>query len=109
MRPLSRFVNNVDLNLPPPVNHDGTTLVDQLRAQKMIKNYVKHRNSWAVVIDRTILDVLNSDRDSQIEMTTDGKSIQIMPLEAGKGKAKVREARANVNAKHAKAFKKLAK
>ena len=67
------------------------------------------RNSWAVVIDRTILDVLNSDRDSQIEMTTDGKSIQIMPLEADKGKAKVREARAKVNAKHAKAFKKLAK
>jgi len=61
------------------------------------------------VIDRTILDLLNSDRESQIEMTTDGKSIQITPLEADKGKAKVREARAKVNAKHAKAFKKLAK
>jgi len=58
---------------------------------------------------------LNSDRESQIEMKTDGKSIQITPLEAdkgkgkGKGKGKVREACAKVNAKHAKAFKKLAK
>jgi len=56
---------------------------------------------------------LNSDRESQIEMTTDGKSIQITPLEAdkgkGKGKGKVREACAKVNAKHAKAFKKLTK
>jgi len=57
------------------------------------------------------LDLLNSDRESQIEMTTDGKSIQITPLEAdkGKGKGKVREACAKVNAKHAKAFKKLTK
>lgn len=61
------------------------------------------------MIDRPILDLLNSDRESQIEMTTDGKSIQITPLEVGKGKAKVREARAKINAKHAKAFKKLAK
>jgi len=95
--------------LPPQVNHVGTTLVNQLSTQKMIKNYVKHRNSWAVVIDRPILDLLNSDRESQIEMTTDGKSIQITPLEVDKGKVKVREARAKVNSKHAKAFKKLAK
>jgi len=64
------------------------------------------RNSWAVVIDRPILDLLKIDPESQFEMTTDGKSIQITPLHAVK--VKVRDARARVNAKHAKAFKKLA-
>jgi len=101
--------NNVDLDTPPPVHQDGTTLVDQPKAKNMIKNFVKHGNSWAVVIDRPILDLLKIDPESQIEMTTDGKSIQITPLDADKGKAKVREARAKVNAKHAKAFKKFAK
>jgi len=108
LRPLCRLPNNVDLDTPPPVHQDGTTLVDQPKAKNMIKNFVKHGNSWAVVIDRPILDLLKIDPESQIEMTTDGKSIQITPLDADKGKAKVREARAKVNAKHAKAFKKLA-
>ena len=74
----------------------------------MIKSFVKHGNSWAVVIDRPILYLLKIDPESQIEMTTDGKSIQITTLDADKGKAKVREARAKVNVKHAKTFKKLA-
>ncbi|MDZ4851268.1 MAG: hypothetical protein SGI77_18420 [Pirellulaceae bacterium] len=74
----------------------------------MIKNFVKHGNSWAVVIDRPILDLLKIDPELQIEMTTDGKSIQITPLSAGKGKSKVRAARVKVNSKYSKAFKKLA-
>lgn len=74
----------------------------------MIKNFVRHGNSWAVVIDRPILDLLKIDPESQFEMTTDGKSIQITPVTADKGKAKVRAARTKVNAKHSKAFKKLA-
>ncbi len=74
----------------------------------MIKNFVKHGNSWAVVIDRPILDLLNIDPESQIELTTDGTSIQLAPISGSDTKAKVRAARAKVNAKHSKAFKKLA-
>jgi len=91
--------NTVDLDTPAPMYHDGDTLVDQARVQNMIKNFVKHGNSWAVVIDRPILDLLKIDPESQFEMTTDGKSIQITPLDAVK--AKVRDARAKVNAKDA--------
>ncbi len=74
----------------------------------MIKNLVKHGNSWAVVIDRPILDLLKIDPTAQVELTTDGKSIRIMPVDADDKNAKVRAARAQVNAKHSKAFKKLA-
>lgn len=74
----------------------------------MIKKLVKHGNSWAVVIDRPILDILKIDPESPLELTTDGSSIQISPVGSQDVKAKVRQARATVNAKHAKAFKKLA-
>lgn len=73
----------------------------------MIKNFVKHGNSWAIVIDRPILDLLKMDPEAQIEMTTDGKSIQISPV-VDERKSKVRAAREKVNARHSKAFKKLA-
>jgi len=74
----------------------------------MIKNLVKHGNSWAIVIDRPILDILKIDPESPLELTTDGKSIQISPVTSGDAKSKVRQARVKVNAKHSKAFKKLA-
>jgi antitoxin component of MazEF toxin-antitoxin module len=76
----------------------------------MIKNLVKHGNSWAVVIDRPILDLLKIAPESQVELTTDGKSIRIRiaPVDSDNKKAMVRAARAKVNSKHSKAFKKLA-
>jgi antitoxin MazE len=76
--------------------------------QAMIKNLVKHGNSWAVVIDRPILDLLKIAPESQVELTTDGHSIRIAPVHSDDNKAKVRAARAKVNSKHSKAFKKLA-
>ncbi|MBL8855807.1 MAG: hypothetical protein JNK57_17695 [Planctomycetaceae bacterium] len=74
----------------------------------MIKNLVKHGNSWAVIIDRPIMDLLKISPESEIELTTDGKSIRIAPVVVGNAKSKVRAASAKVNAKHSKAFKKLA-
>jgi hypothetical protein len=39
----------------------------------MIKKLVKHGNSWAVVIDRPILELLKIAPDSQVELTTEPK------------------------------------
>jgi len=74
----------------------------------MIKNLVKHGNSWAVVLDRPILDLLKISPESEIELTTDGESIRITPVKKVNSKSKVRAASAKVNAKHSKAFRKLA-
>ncbi|MFN7721983.1 MAG: hypothetical protein ACK5PD_11210 [Pirellulaceae bacterium] len=74
----------------------------------MIKNLVKHGNSWAVVIDRPILELLKIAPESQVELTTDGKSIRIAPVDSDDQKAQGRAARDRVNSKHAQAFKKLA-
>jgi antitoxin component of MazEF toxin-antitoxin module len=74
----------------------------------VIKNLVKHGNSWAIVIDRPILELLKIAPDSPVELTTDGTSIRIAPVAADDPKSKVRAARAKVNATHSQAFKKLA-
>jgi antitoxin MazE len=74
----------------------------------MIKNLVKHGNSWALVIDRPILDLLNIDPEAPLEISTDGRSMVIVPAAASGHKDKIRAARAKINAKYSKAFKKLA-
>ena len=74
----------------------------------MIKNFVKHGNSWAIVIDRPILDLLKINPESEIELTTDGPSIRIAPADLMSEKSKVRAASEKVNAKHSRAFRKLA-
>lgn len=74
----------------------------------MLKNLVKHGNSWALVIDRPILDLLNISPESPLEITTDGRSVIVAPAGLSERKDRVRAARKKINAKHAKAFKKLA-
>jgi antitoxin MazE len=74
----------------------------------MIKNFVKHGNNWAIVIDRPILDLLKINPESEIELTTDGQSIRIAPADPMSEKSKVRAASEKVNAKHSRAFRKLA-
>lgn len=74
----------------------------------MIKNLVKHGNSWALVIDRPILDLLKIDPERAVEITTDGESIRIAPAIGEERKEKLRDASKKVNTRYAKAFKKLA-
>jgi len=74
----------------------------------MIKNLVKHGNSWALVIDRPILDLLKISPEAPLELTTDGRSITVVPASSAAQKERVRAARKKVHAKYSKAFKKLA-
>jgi antitoxin MazE len=74
----------------------------------MIKNFVRHGNSWALVIDRPILELLKISHEDPVEISTDGKAIVISPVPTSGRKGRVAAARAKVNARHHKAFKKLA-
>ena len=74
----------------------------------MIKNFVKHGNSWALVIDKPILDLLNISPEAPVEVTTDGESICVTPVPPELHRKKVRDASRKVNARHSKAFRKLA-
>jgi antitoxin MazE len=56
---------------------------------EMRKRLVKHGNSRALVIDKTILELLRIDDDTQLEISTDGRSLRITPV----GVAEERRAR----------------
>ena len=46
----------------------------------MIKKLTPIGNSLGLIIDRPILDLLNIDRGSRLEITTDGKRLIIVPV-----------------------------
>ncbi len=72
----------------------------------MIKTLTKHGNSYALVIDKPILDLLNFDPDSPLEMTTDGKVLTIS--RASTRQTRLAQALAKTNSRYGKALKKLA-
>jgi len=74
----------------------------------MIKKLVTHGNSAALIIDKPILQLLNVDADSSFEITTDGRSLIISPVESELRGKKFSAALEKVNKAHAKTLKKLA-
>ena len=73
----------------------------------MIKKLTPIGNSLGLIIERPILDLLKIDRDTPLEMTTDGRGIYISPSSDAHVKG-VREATARVIRSHGKVLKKLA-
>jgi antitoxin MazE len=73
----------------------------------MIKTLKPIGNSLGLVIDKAILDLLKIDRDTQVEITTDGESLFIRPLRTGHA-GKVARALDAVNDEHAPNLRRLA-
>ena len=46
----------------------------------MIKQLTKHGNSWAIVIDRPVMDLLKIEPETPLEITTDGHVLTIEPV-----------------------------
>ena len=49
----------------------------------MIKKLVKHGNSYALIIDKPILELLNITPDTELEVTTDGIQLFVRPVAKG--------------------------
>jgi antitoxin component of MazEF toxin-antitoxin module len=74
----------------------------------MIKTLTKHGNSWALVIDKPILDLLNIAPETPLEILTDGQTLIVSPTRSAKRKAKFKAALEETNRKYGRALKKLA-
>lgn len=72
----------------------------------MIKRLTKHGNSYALVIDKPILELLNIDPETPIELRTDGRQLTI--TRAPDRAERVQSSVERINKKHAKALKRLA-
>ena len=75
----------------------------------MIKKLAKHGESWAIVIEQPVLDLLEIGPETPLEISTSGHSLIVTPAIANDEhhdqlKAIVDE----IDRKHAKALKRLA-
>jgi len=74
----------------------------------MIKRLTRHGNSMALVIDRSVLDLLKIDNDTPLEITTDGSVLIVSPVRDKARVALFREALGNANRRYGRALKRLA-
>ena len=74
----------------------------------MIKTLTKHGNSWALIIDRPVLDLLNIDPETPLKIRTDGQTLIVAPAEQTERKQKIRAALEKTNQRYGKALKRLA-
>ena len=74
----------------------------------MIKKLTKHGNSWALIIDKPVLDLLNINPETPLEITTDGKLLLISPVKDDKRKSSFKRALEETNRKFGSALKRLA-
>ncbi len=76
----------------------------------MVKTLIQHGNSAALVIDKPILELLNIDMSTPLELKTDGERLIIRPLRGGdRMRPQVRAAYEKVIAKREKVLRRLAK
>jgi len=74
----------------------------------MVKTLTKHGNSYALVIDKAIMELLHITPDSPLEITTDGKALTIAPVADPKRRAKFEKALRKTNRRYGRALRKLA-
>lgn len=74
----------------------------------MIKMLTRHGNSWALVIDKPILDLLKLDPEAPVQLSTNGQRLVIEAAPDEDRKAKIKAASEKIHKRHAGAFKRLA-
>lgn len=73
----------------------------------MIKRLTKHGNSLALVIDKSILELLQIDDETPLEISTDGESLIVSRARDQKRVKAFREALESTKQRYGKTLKKL--
>ena len=74
----------------------------------MVKTLTKHGNSYALVIDKPILELLRATPETPFEIISDGRSLVLTPVRSGKEEKRFEDAVAMVHKRFGRAMKKLA-
>jgi antitoxin MazE len=82
------------------------TLEGAVHMRKMLTNI---GNSLGLIIDKPILELLNIDKDTPLELSTDGKQLIIRPAGPEQRPAKVRASAKRLMDAHDGTMRKLAK
>lgn len=74
----------------------------------MTKRLSKHGNSLALVIDRSILELLGIDEQTPLHVSTDGKALVIVPAHDKQREEQFQQALTACNEQYESALKRLA-
>lgn len=73
----------------------------------MRKNLCKHGNSYALVIDKPILEMLDVTPEMEFDIITDGRSLVLSPVRTREEETRFDAALASVHKRFGKAMKRL--
>ena len=74
----------------------------------MIKKLTKSGNSLALVIDKPLLEALELDADTPLEVSTDGEVIVVTPVRDRKRTSRLKEVVAEAHERYGGVFRRLA-
>jgi antitoxin MazE len=74
----------------------------------MLKKLTRHGNSLALVIDKGVLELLNIDDKTLLDISTDGALLLISPVRDEKRRRRFQKAVEKANTKYGHALKRLA-
>jgi len=77
------------------------------KGAEMVKKLIQHGNSAALILDKPILDLLDLNLDSSLEITTDGKNIIISPQSDSRKEKDIIASLERINKRYAKTLKRL--
>jgi antitoxin component of MazEF toxin-antitoxin module len=75
----------------------------------MTKKLIQHGNSAALVLDKPILQLLNIDLTTELEIVTDGKNLIISPVGSQTSESDLLASLEKVNRQHGRTLERLAK
>ncbi len=74
----------------------------------MISKMVQHGDSAALIIDKSIMELLDFDLQTPLKISTDGRSLIISPISDEERVSKLKGSLARINKKYCKTLEKLA-
>jgi len=74
----------------------------------MTKTLTRHGNSYALVIDKPILELLRATPDTPFEIVTDGQCLVLTPVRSRAEEKKFQDALEKVHERFGRAMKRLA-
>jgi antitoxin component of MazEF toxin-antitoxin module len=74
----------------------------------MVKTLTRHGNSYALVIDKPILELLDINDETPLNITTDGKSLVISPVVDDAEEQQFQASLKKVHKRYGRMLKKLA-
>lgn len=74
----------------------------------MLKKLTRHGNSFALVIDKAILELLRITPRTTLDISTDGRTLIVAPMSEAKKRKRFNMALEKINQKYGDVLKRLA-